>query len=65
MSCLCRIEKWLILDYIYKYDGLTMCDSFKPENDASTQYNTELYFNEDKPRLEPNMSQFVQLATYI
>lgn len=53
-----RIVK--IIDFgrsIYKYNGLTMCsDCFKPGNDASTQYNTEPYFNEEKPRLEPNMS---------
>lgn len=63
-----RIAK--IIDFgraIYKYDGLTMCsDSFKPGNDASTQYNTEPYFNEDKPRLEPNMSfDLCRLATSI
>ena len=34
-----------------------MCsDSFKPGEDAATQYNTEPYFNPSKPRLEPNMS---------
>lgn len=53
-----RIAK--IIDFgraIYKYNGLVMCsDCFKPGNDASTQYNTEPYFNEEKPRLEPNMS---------
>lgn len=63
-----RIAK--IIDFgraIYKYDGITMCsDSFKPGNDASTQYNTEPYFNEDKPRLEPNMSfDLCRLATSI
>ena len=63
-----RIAK--IIDFgraIYKYDGLIMCsDSFKPGNDASTQYNTEPYFNEDKPRLEPNMSfDLCRLATSI
>ena len=63
-----RIAK--IIDFgraIYKYNGLTMCsDSFKPGNDASTQYNTEPYFNEDKPRLEPNMSfDLCRLATSI
>jgi hypothetical protein len=63
-----RIAK--IIDFgraIYKYDGLVMCsDSFKPGNDASTQYNTEPYFNEDKPRLEPNMSfDLCRLATSI
>jgi len=49
-----------IIDFgrsIYKVNGLTFCsDSFKPGNDAATQYNTEPYFNETKPRLEPNFS---------
>ena len=53
-----RIAK--IIDFgrsIYKYNGILMCsDSFKPGQDAATQYNTEPYFNESKPRLEPNMS---------
>jgi len=53
-----RIAK--IIDFgraIYKYNGLTMCsDSYKPGNDASSQYNTEPYLNDEKPRLEPNMS---------
>ena len=33
-----------------------MSDSFHSKGDASTQYNTEPYFNEKKPRLEPNYS---------
>jgi hypothetical protein len=42
---------------IYKFDGKTFCsDSYQPGGDASTQYNTEPYFNEKKPRLEPNYS---------
>lgn len=49
-----------IIDFgrsIYKYDGKTFCsDSFQPGGDASTQYNTEPYFNDKKPRLEPNFS---------
>jgi len=53
-----RIAK--IIDFgrsIYKYNGVVMCsDSFKPGEDAATQYNTEPYFNPSKPRLEPNMS---------
>ena len=33
----------------------TFCsDSFAPGGDASTQYNCEPFFNENKPRLEPN-----------
>jgi len=31
-------------------------DSFSEHGDASTQYNTEPYFNLDKPRIEPNYS---------
>ena len=53
-----RIYK--IIDFgrsIYKYNGKLFCsDSFQTGNDAATQYNTEPYFNEKKPRLEPNYS---------
>jgi hypothetical protein len=49
-----------IIDFgrsIYKFNGNVFCsDSFKNEGDAATQYNTEPYFNEKKPRLEPNYS---------
>ena len=49
-----------IIDFgraIYKYNGKTFCsDSFQTGGDAATQYNTEPYFNEKKPRLEPNFS---------
>ena len=49
-----------IIDFgraIYKLNGKTFCsDSFKFGGDAATQYNTEPYFNENKPRLEPNFS---------
>ena len=49
-----------IIDFgraIYKYKGNIICsDSYAPEGDAHTQYNTEPYFNEEKPRLEPNYS---------
>ena len=49
-----------IIDFgraIYKYKGNLICsDSFRPNGDAATQYNFEPYFNENKPRLEPNMS---------
>ena len=49
-----------IIDFgraIYKFKGNIICsDSYAPEGDAHTQYNTEPYFNEDKPRLEPNYS---------
>ena len=42
---------------IYKFQGKIMCsDSFAPGGDASTQYNCEPFFNETKPRLEPNPS---------
>ena len=49
-----------IIDFgrsIYKFKGKTFCsDSFNNNGDAATQYNTEPYFNENKPRLEPNFS---------
>jgi hypothetical protein len=49
-----------IIDFgraIYKFQGKTYCsDSFGPDGDANTQYNFEPYFNEKKPRLEPNYS---------
>ena len=42
---------------IYKFQGRIFCsDSFAPGGDASTQYNCEPFFNDKKPRLEPNMS---------
>jgi hypothetical protein len=47
-----------IIDFgrsIYKFDGKLFCsDSFQVGGDAATQYNTEPYLNEKKPRLEPN-----------
>jgi hypothetical protein len=53
-----RIAK--IIDFgrsIYTYNEMIMCsDSFKPGADASTQYNTEPYYNTDKPRIDPNFS---------
>ena len=49
-----------IIDFgrsIYKYSGKVFCsDSFQNGGDAATQYNTEPYFNDKKPRLEPNYS---------
>ena len=49
-----------IIDFgrsIYKFDGKLFCsDSFQNGGDAATQYNTEPYLNEQKPRLEPNFS---------
>ena len=49
-----------IIDFgrsIYKVKGKIFCsDSFQPGGDAATQYNTEPYYNEKKPRLEPNPS---------
>ena len=49
-----------IIDFgraIYKFRGKLLCsDSYHPEGDAATQYNCEPYFNDKKPRLEPNMS---------
>jgi hypothetical protein len=42
---------------IYRFQGKTLCsDSFGPGGDASTQYNFEPFFNENKPRLDPNYS---------
>lgn len=49
-----------IIDFgrsIYKFKGKTFCsDSFEMNGDASGQYNIEPYFNDKKPRLEPNFS---------
>jgi hypothetical protein len=49
-----------IIDFgraIYKFKGNIICsDSFHPKGDAATQYNCEPYFNNKKPRLEPNAS---------
>jgi hypothetical protein len=49
-----------IIDFgraIYKYKGRLICsDSFSATGDAATQYNIEPYFNDKKPRLEPNIS---------
>jgi hypothetical protein len=42
---------------IYKFGGKLFCsDSFAPSGDASTQYNCEPYFNDKKPRIDPNPS---------
>ena len=49
-----------IIDFgrsIYHFQGQRFCsDSFSPGGDAATQYNCEPYFNEKKPRIEPNNS---------
>ena len=49
-----------IIDFgraIYKFRGNVVCsDSYHPKGDAATQYNFEPYFNDKKPRLEPNSS---------
>ena len=49
-----------IIDFgraIYKFRGQLLCsDSYHRDGDAATQYNCEPYFNEKKPRLEPNFS---------
>jgi len=49
-----------IIDFgraIYKLKGNLFCsDSFQQGGDAATQYNTEPFFNEKKPCLEPNFS---------
>jgi hypothetical protein len=42
---------------IYKFNSKIFCsDSFQTGGDAATQYNTEPYYNDKKPRLEPNFS---------
>lgn len=42
---------------IYKFGGKMFCsDSFAASGDAATQYNCEPYFNEKKPRVDPNPS---------
>ena len=49
-----------IIDFgrsIYKFQGNLFCsDSFQAGNDAASQYNTDPYFDDKKPRLEPNFS---------
>ena len=49
-----------IIDFgraIYKFNGKIFCsDSFQNGGDAATQYNTEPYLNNNKPRLDPNFS---------
>jgi hypothetical protein len=49
-----------IIDFgrsIYKFKENIFCsNSFELGGDASTQYNTEPYFNDKKPRLDPNFS---------
>ena len=49
-----------IIDFgraIYKLKGEILCsDSYCKDGDAATQYNCEPYFNEDKPRIDPNYS---------
>jgi hypothetical protein len=42
---------------IYKYNSKVFCsDSFEKGGDGHTQYNCEPFMNNNKPRLEPNMS---------
>ncbi len=49
-----------IIDFgraIYNFNGKTICsDSYHQKGDAATQYNCEPYFNQKKPRLDPNKS---------
>jgi len=49
-----------IIDFgraIYKFRGNIVCsDSYHPKGDAANLYNFEPYFNDKKPRLEPNFS---------
>lgn len=42
---------------IYTFNGRIFCsDSFAPGGDASTQYNTEPFFDHDNKRIDPNYS---------
>ena len=49
-----------IIDFgrsIYKFQNKLFCsDSFEFKGDASSQYNTEPFLNDKKPRLDPNYS---------
>tara|TARA_B100000497_G_C7663179_1_gene399592 strand:+ start:49 stop:1749 length:1701 start_codon:yes stop_codon:yes gene_type:complete len=49
-----------IIDFgraIYKLKGDIYCsDSYSQDGDAATQYNCEPYFNDNKPRVDPNYS---------
>ena len=49
-----------IIDFgraIYTFRKTVLCsDSFSKNGDASSQYNCEPYFNQKKPRLDPNPS---------
>ena len=49
-----------IIDFgraIYSHSNKVFCsDSFHAKGDANSQYNFEPYFNDKKPRLEPNYS---------
>jgi hypothetical protein len=49
-----------IIDFgraIYRFQDKVFCsDSFAPSGDAYSQYNCEPFFNESKPRLDPNYS---------
>ena len=51
---------WKIIDFgraIFKFSGnLIASDSFSSKGDAATQYNFEPYYNEKKPKVEPNKS---------
>jgi len=42
---------------IYRFNDHIFCsDSFSKDGDAATQYNCEPFFNDKRPRLEPNSS---------
>lgn len=51
---------WKIIDFgraIYKFKGKTVCSaSFQKDGDAAGQYNCEPFFDENKPRIDPNYS---------
>lgn len=49
-----------IIDFgraIFDYRGVRFCsDHFQPNGDAYSQYNTEPYYEADRPRIDPNYS---------
>lgn len=49
-----------IIDFgraIYKFKGNVICsDSYHKHGDAATMYNFEPFYNDEKPRIEPNYS---------
>ncbi|BAT21951.1 hypothetical protein [Yellowstone lake mimivirus] len=60
IKCRHLAEFFKIIDFgrsIYKFQNKLFCsDSFEYKGDASSQYNTEPFLNDKKPRLDPNYS---------